>query len=274
MTSVAVGRVNRRFLFLALILATLSGILAYAALSQDGGGGGSSSSVDISVVVAKEAIPAGTTITDDMVEEKVLSRDAVGAGHISGIDDAVGLQAVQFIQVGEPLLQAKFVGAGEVSNDAVSHILEQGQRGMAIEVEAVVGAGGLVLPGDHVDVFWIPNGSPDDTVGGQILAENVEVVAVAQTLVELPATVDTGTAGEPTPAASGGEEDDRSRGSVAAPIPEAATVTLMLTPQQASNIFCGDITGEIRLGVRQLGDEAPSGLTPVQCVARGTGSQG
>jgi hypothetical protein len=40
MTSVAVGRVNRRFLFLALILATLSGILAYAALSQDSGGGG------------------------------------------------------------------------------------------------------------------------------------------------------------------------------------------------------------------------------------------
>ncbi|MEX1252757.1 MAG: Flp pilus assembly protein CpaB [Dehalococcoidia bacterium] len=266
MTSVAVGRVNRRFLFLALILATLSGILAYAALSQGGGDSGTTSSVDISVVVAKDTILAGDTISEDMIEEKVLSQDAVGAGHLSSLDAAVGLQARYPIEIGEPLLQSNFVGTGEISNDALSHILKDGQRGMAIDVDMVIGAGGLVLPGDHVDILWIPNGAPEDTVGGQLLAENVEVVAVAQILVELPATISAATPEAP----AGGEEDDRTRGSLAPPNPQAATVTFMVTPQQGQNIFCGDIAGEIRLAVRQLGDVSPTGLVPVQCIVQGT----
>ena len=268
MTSVAVGRVNRRFLFLALILAVLSGILAYAALSQ-GSDGGTTSSDDISVVVAQDTIPAGTTITADMLEEKVLPQDAVGAGHVSDIDAAVGQVARQDIAAQEPLLLSKVVGSSVAGNDAIRYIIEPGQRAIAIDVDLVIGAGGLVLPGDHVDVLWIPNDSPEDVPGGQLLIENVEVLAVAQILVEVPSTVE----GTPeAPAAS--EGNDRAPGSVPLPMPDAATVTLMLTPQQAQNVFCGDIAGEIRLAVRQFGDVSPSGLVPVQCVVRGSGSQG
>jgi Flp pilus assembly protein CpaB len=272
MTSVAVGRVNRRFLFLALILAVLSGILAYAALSQSGGGG-TTSSVDISVVVAKDTIPAGTTITADMLEEKVLPQDAVGEGHVSNVDDAVGRVARQDIAAQEPLLHSKVVGTSVAGNDAIRYIIEPGQRGMAINVKLVTFAGGLVLPGDHVDVLWIPTDSPEGAVGAQLLVENVEVLAVQQTLVEVPSTVE----GTPeAPAAS--EGNDRAPGSVPLSIPDSVTVTLMLTPQQAANVFCADPDQDkptrIRLAVRQFGDDSPSGLVPVQCGALGIGVQG
>jgi pilus assembly protein CpaB len=208
-----------------------------------------------------------------MLEEKVLPQDAVGAGHVSSVDAAVGQVARYPIEISEPLLLSNIVGTGEISNDALSHILETSGRGMAIDVDMVIGAGGLVLPGDHVDIFWIPNGSPDDTVGGQLLAENVEVVAVAQTLVELPATAP-GVTQDSGTGTSAAQTDDRIRGSVSPPIPDAATVTFMVTSQQAQNIFCGDIAGDIRLAVRAFGDDSPTGLVPVQCVVRGSGSQG
>jgi pilus assembly protein CpaB len=222
------------------------------------------------VVVAKEPIPGGTTITAAMLEEKVLPDDAVGAGHISSVDEVVGQLAAYPVEIGEPVLLSNIAGTGDITNDALSHILPSGQRGMAIDVDVVIGAGGLVLPGDHVDVFWIPNDSPADVPGGQLIAENVEVVAVAQVLVELPSTItQPGAPGEEEtePAAGDGE---RNRGTLAPPIPDAATVTLVLSPQQVQNVFCGDQAGEIRLAVRQFGDDSPTGIAPVQCVVQGT----
>jgi len=47
MTGTAIGRVNRRFLLLAAILAVLFGVLAYVALSDSGGEGGSATGGEI-----------------------------------------------------------------------------------------------------------------------------------------------------------------------------------------------------------------------------------
>ena len=261
MTSAAAGRVNRRFLFLALILAALSAVLVYAAIS-DSGGGGSVGGGDVSVVVAKEQIPAGTTLTSDMVTTLQLPRDAVGSGFLRSSETVVGQQTVQFIEEGEAVLSSKLVGGNVRSGESIIYIVPEGMRGMSINVNQVIGVGGLVLPGDHVDIFWIPDNPATDSEGAMLLAENIEVLAVEQVLSDIAPTVSTG-AGE-----DDGEEavQDRVRNSEADLIPNATTMTLVLTPEQSARIFCAESAGSIRLAVRQFGDDSSTGLTPATCI--------
>jgi pilus assembly protein CpaB len=265
MSTAGVGRVNRRFLLLALILATLSAVLVYAAISNSGGGGGTASGDDISVVVAKAAIPAGTELTADLLELRAVPENVVGTDPFQTVDALVG-QVVRYpIAANEPILLSNVAGGLEiVDNNVLSYIIEAGKRGMAIKVEAVVGAGGLVLPGDKVDIYWAPEETlGEDAVGAGLIAENIEVLAVQQTLVDLPPTAP-GAAADGEEATTGGE---RLRGSDAEPIPDAATVTLLLTSEEAARVFCADAgEGEIRLAVRALGDDSPTGLPIGECI--------
>ena len=266
MTTAAVGRVNTRFLLLALILAALSAVLVYAAVSRSGGGG--SSAADLEVVVTTEAVAPGTTLADEMLTIKAVASDTVGEGYFSDIDQVSGKLVTHPLTAGEPVLSTNIAGGIETaSNDVLSNILESGRRGLGITTSAVVNAGGLVLPGDHVDVFWVPEKPTDDVPGAQLVAENVEVVSVEQTLVEIPPSAPgLQQVGDETGGTTG---TDRIRGSEADPLPAAITVTLMVTPQQAQRIFCGEMTGSLRLAVRAFGDDSPSGLAPVVCIIRG-----
>jgi pilus assembly protein CpaB len=273
MTTSAAGRVNRRFLFLALILAVISAILVYVALSNTGEGSSGSGGGDVSVVVAKSAIPAGTTITGDMLEVRNVPEAAVGEGAFRTIDATVGQVARYPMAVNQQVLLSTVVGGtadATASNEVLSHIIEAGKRGMGVKVDAVVNGGGLVLPGDHVDVYWVPDVAIDeDLVGAGIVAENVEVLAVSQTTVDIPATAP-GLSEEETDPAQPATTDDRVRASEAEPNPEAVTIVLLLTPEQASRVFCADadgVEGTIRLAVRAFGDESPStGVPLLDCI--------
>lgn len=265
-TSVAAGRVNTRYLLLAFILAIISGVLAYAAFSRSGGE--SSSAVTVDVVVAQEPIQVGQRLTASVLAVRSLPADAVGENPLTSIETLEGRQALVPISPGEPILSAKVVGGATAvaTSDALAFVIEEGQRGMAVTVDQVSSAGGLVLPGDHVDIFWVPAEQaqvPQDHEGAMLIAENVEVLAVQQQLVEIAPTtlVDPeGTEGETAPAS------ERVRDATAEALPEATTVTLLLPPNLAARVFCAESSGALRLAVRQFGDESPSGLAPVTCV--------
>jgi pilus assembly protein CpaB len=200
-----------------------------------------------------------------MVEAREVSESSLGDQAYTTVEEVVGQVARYPMAANEQVLVSKVVGGSQVArNDVLSHILEGGMRGMAVRADVMVGAGGLVLPGDHVDVFWVPERVLEDHDGAGLVAENVEVIAVEQVLVELPAVAPGLTEDGQQPA--GNPDDERIRGSEAEPIPDAATVTLMLTPEQAARIFCAELSGTLRLGVRAFGDESPSGLAPFTCA--------
>ena len=111
--------------------------------------------------------------------------------------------------------------------------------------------------------------SPEDVSGAQIIAEDIEVISVDQTIVDIPPTAP-GLIEEGEEAPIGHEA--RVRGSEAQPIPEAITVTLMLSPDEVQRVFCGEQVGVIRLAVRGFGDHTPTGIAPVECVILGTDS--
>lgn len=268
-TSVATGGVNRRFLFLALILATLSAMLAYVALSRSDSGGDGAASTSVPVVVANVAIPAGTLITSDMLELRQVPSTAVSDQALSTTTAAIGQVARFPIALNEQVLLTKIVGGGETaSNDVLSHQLEEGLRGMAIQISPVAGAGGLVLPGDYVDVYLVPDKLKGaDHERAFLVAENVEVTAVEQVLIELPPSAPgLEQEGAEGTEATTGEDGQRVRGAEAASNPEAITVTLMLTSEQAANLFCGDVRGELRLAVRAFGDPGSTGLPVETCT--------
>jgi len=268
MTGGAVSRVNRRFLFLALILGSLSAVLVYAAISRSGSDGESASAADVPVVVAKAAIPAGTHITAEMIEIRQVPTTAVGDLALDSTDAAVGEVTRYPISANEQVLRSKLLvgGPDTASNDALSYVLEEGMRGMAIRAEAVIGAGGLVLPGDYVDVLWVPGEVLDQPWDGAgLVAENVEVVSVEQTIVEVPPSAP-GVVDDGDGTAPPASDTERVRAFDEEPIPEAVTVTLMLTPEEAARVFCADEGGTIRLAVRGFGDDTPSGIPAAHCI--------
>ena len=257
-TAAVASQVNRRFLFLALILGVLSAVLVYVALSSSDDGG-TVMDAGVPVVVAKEAIPAGQLITADMLETRQVPEVALGFQALQSTDLAIG-QVTRFpIAANEQVLLSKFVG-DSAGDGGLSIIVESGMRAMAIETQPVVGAGGLVLPGDRVDILWMPEEVLEDFEGAMILAENVGVLAIEQTLEEL-APAAQSEEGAPESTAS-----ERVRISNAEPLPEAITITLLLTTEQARLIFCSELSGTLRLTVRSFGDELLTGASPATCV--------
>jgi pilus assembly protein CpaB len=255
-------------LFLALILAVLSAVLVYAAVTQSGGDGGTSS-VETPVVIANQEIAAGTEISEAMLEVTNFADSQAPAGAIADESLVVGLIAKENIAAREAVLTSSVVDTSLPTDaDVLAYIIEAERMGMAIEAVQVVGAGGLVLPGDHVDVYWMPEKPLEDTPGALLLAENVEVLAVQQSVLHIGATAP-GVVEEGEEPAAPGETDDRTRQDLAEPVPEAITVTLMMSPNQLQNVFCGDNTGALRLAVRAFGDNSPTRRAVVQCIKAG-----
>ena len=108
----SLSRVNNKFLLLALILAALSAVLVYTAISRSSGsGGGGSAAANVPVVVAKAAITSGTTITAQMLEVRLVSQDAVAADAFTSVESRVGEKVKCHIAVHEQVLLSKILSA-------------------------------------------------------------------------------------------------------------------------------------------------------------------
>jgi pilus assembly protein CpaB len=209
---------------------------------------------DTPVVVAKTDIPARTKITASMVEVRLVSADAKGALAYDDPAAVVG-QVTRFpLALNEQVLSNKLVpldGASLAGNRSLSYVIPEGMRGFAINTSEIQGAGGLVLPGDYVDLIVIYDvefvaGGDRETADSflvQTLLQNVEVLAVSQTVVDV------------VPQSSSEESGtQRERLSEAKPEPGAGTVTLALTPEQVQRVFLAEGNGRIRMAVRSYGD--------------------
>lgn len=230
----------------ALLLAGLSAALSYALLSRSdegsssGGGGGSG---DNQVVVARVPISERTLITDDMLD--VVNTDRVTVGAFTAREEVVGKVTKFPIAVNAQVITTSVVDTSQpVSDAALSVVVPIGKRAMSVRASQVATAGGLVLPGDWVDVVW--GCCKDNQVVTKTLVKNVQVAAVAQTIVS------SGPVANETPGA-----DDTSNpiaADQAAPVPDAATITLLLTPLEAQQMFLADGSGQIRVALRGPSD--------------------
>lgn len=257
-TGMAAARSNRRYVVLALVLALLSAILVYAAISRASGDDGGASSASMArVVVAKEAIPARTEVTASMVELRQIPVNARGDLALTAIEDVVGKVTRYPIAVNEQLLSSKLVSTDlSAESDALSFVVPKDMRAMAIKTAQVIGAGGLVLPGDYVDVIW--DFPQNDPYLSAVIMQNVEVTAVQQEIVDV-APQEGESEGAAEAVAVDGAQRERT---TEAPVePTASTVTVLLTPAQAQLLLLAEDRGNIRLALRGFGDAGQPSTT-------------
>lgn len=256
----APGRTNRRFLIIAVLLAGLSATLMYAVLARgDSGGSDTVSAGSTPVVVAKELILQNTVIRADQVELKNVPVNLVNVGAFVTIEDVAGTVAKYPLDINQQITSTAVIDTENAAlEQGLSVVVPAGQRAMSIEASQVANAGGLILPGDFVDLVWVCCEGTE--VIAKTLIKNVQVAAVAQTVGLGPSDrATTGTDGAPSDPATGpvaaGEEE---------PLPEANTITLLVTPQQAQEIFLASLTGTFRADLRGPGDlELPDTATTV-----------
>lgn len=245
-------RPGRSLLLLALLFAIVAAVLVFLALNRnDGGDEKTAASATTKVVVAGEDIAARTTLDADMLKVADVPTDSVLKGTFSDIDDLDG-QVTRYPLISGEQVTATKIGVQKDDETGLSFVFPQGMRAFSIQVSEESSVGGLILPGDLVDIIGILD---EGTVGidkAVTLVQGVEVLAVAQEAQEaIPAARPTGT---PTPSAVTGTLGERPEDVEANP--KARTVTLAVTQEQAQLLALVQAKGDLALSLRSFGDKA------------------
>jgi pilus assembly protein CpaB len=245
-------RPGRSLLLLALLFAIVAAVLVFLALNKnDEGDEKTAGSATTKVVVAGEDIAARTTLDADMLKVADVPAGSVVDGAFSDADDLDGQVTRYSILKGEQVVASR-VGVQKDDETGLSFVFPQGMRAFSIQVSEESSVGGLILPGDLVDIIGILD---EGTVGidkAVTLVQGVEVLAVAQEAQEaIPAARPTRT---PTPSAVSGTLGERPEDVAANP--KARTVTLAVTQGQAQLLALVQAKGELALTLRNFGDKA------------------
>jgi pilus assembly protein CpaB len=245
-------RPGRALLLLALLFAVIAAVFVFVALNQNNDEGKEgAASATTKVVVAAHDIAARTTLKSSMLEVADVPTDSVLDGSFSNTDDLDGQVTRYPLVSGEQVLDSQ-IGVQNKNEEGLSFVVPVGMRAFSVSVTEETGVGGMILPGDLVDVIAILDANTVGVDKAVTIVQSVEVLAVAQTAQEpIPAARPTGTA---TPSAVSGTLGERPEDLKANP--EARTVTLAVTPEQAQLLALVHIQGEVALSLRSFGDKA------------------
>ena len=248
------ARSNKGLILLGLFLGLVSAVLIVVYLSNAGGGGGGEvSGAEVTpVVVASLEISAGTRITEGMVETKDIAVNAVLAGAFQDTEIVIGQVARVPFVAGEQVIPTKVTATGaaiavDVENPPLAYVIPEGKRAVAVQVSNVIGASGLIRPGDYVDVILtvqveVDNGSKDQIA--QTILQNVLVLSVDQDVTRTVVSD-----GDEAPVVGEGTEVNS----------EATTVTLAVSPAHGEVLTVAEAcaTPRLALALRGFGDSTP-----------------
>jgi pilus assembly protein CpaB len=200
------------------------------------------------ILVAKSDIFAGQKITPAEVQWQAWPADAPGANVIRRTEKPQAIEQLSdniarypFV-AGEPIREAKLVNAK--GSGFLAAILPSGMRAISTQISAETGAGGFILPNDHVDVILtrrtrvasntqMPEGHSSDTI-----LRNVRVLAIDQNI----------------------QEKDGQK------VVVGKTATLELTPHQAEALTQAQQEGTLALSLRSLSDASLGGPQLIEAV--------
>lgn len=215
-----------------LVLALGCGLVASIGISQvlDSQNKNQAAIETVPIYVALNNINLGDPVDDGMVSLQEWPKDKVPVGAVTKWEEIEGRRPKTIIFQGEPLNDGKFLAKGE-THDPIAGI-PPGMRLKTVQVDATKSAAGLLSPGDRVDVQLFV--ARNDRIGiahpfTKIILQNVRVYAVDQAVQR---------------SSEGTEERSI-----------AKTVSLVVTPQQASRVTTAENMGEISLIPRHPDDD-------------------
>ncbi len=199
-----------------------------------------------SVVVAVRDLGARVRVGSDDLELRELPSAGVHPLALRSIEDGVGQFTVSFTASGEQILAHDL--SADVLGGGLAQLVPVGERAISI----AIAAGGLVSPGDHIDVIAIFTEAAVGRDGTSIVAQNVEVLAISQVVL--------------------GDDVDTTREATASNSPNAvsATVTVAVSLEDAQRISLAESFGELRVFLRNPDDDSEPIAVPLnlESVAR------
>jgi pilus assembly protein CpaB len=186
------------------------------------------------VLVAKRYIPPNAMARPGRFERRMVPEAFVNPGAVSDASTIEGLVAVVPLSAGEQVLANKFAKPGHVLSGGV----EPGKRAYCLDVTESSGVGGLLKPGDHVDVLARYDSASRRTASFAL--QDLPVLAVGSA---------TGTGRFP-----GEESGGRGYGHV----------TLSVTPAEAECLAFLEDRAALKLVLRSDGDDEVITLPPLE----------
>jgi pilus assembly protein CpaB len=191
----------------------------------------------VRVLTAGRALPHGALLNEQHVEIVEMSAVPEGALLATAATQAEfrGALVRRFVPAGAFLTRDDLLHPGE--RGFLAAVLRPNHRAISIGVDAVTGAGGLVAPGDLVDLVLVQNFDASDApVARRVTAETVltrlRVIAIDQQIQQ------------------GGQTTN-----VVGQARVARTVTLEVSPEQAEMVAVAEQLGRLALTVRPALDE-------------------
>jgi pilus assembly protein CpaB len=215
------------------------------------------------ILVAKNDIAMGQALSAADLQWQAWPASAAGGNFIRKADQPNAVEQfsgniarVPFV-AGEPIREAKLVNAK--GSGFMAAILPKGMRAVATQISAETGAGGFILPNDHVDVILSRRDREAEKQTGvearvsETILSNVRVLAIDQNV----------------------EEKNGSK------VVVGKTATLELTERQAESLALAQQLGTLSLALRSITDAArddpkddqpDTGRTGVNVIRFGVGT--
>lgn len=203
------------------------------------------------VVVTRAAIPAGTAIDQGAIQRIAVPRKYRQPQTFPTIEEVAGRVAVVPIAAGTQVSGSMLADAGA---EALSFEVPRGRRAVAITVTDDTGVGGLIRPGNFVDIIGtfefgrpvgIQNGRmtyADEKTEVRTMLQNVFVVAVNKELRR--ERVQSETAGSREGGAAPASRERTLR-----------TVTLLVEPKVVQELILAQNVGDLTLSLRSSLDD-------------------
>jgi len=132
---------------------------------------------EVQVLVAAKDISRGTTIEYDMLAFKLMPINFIQPGVLQSKESAVGKTALGTIMAGEQVLATKLATPG--TGLTLAGKTPPGKRAFTVSLDAASTVGGMVRPGDHVDVLAVFIQPPVTLT----LFQDILVLAVGEAMV-------------------------------------------------------------------------------------------
>ena len=188
----------------------------------------------VDVLVAARSLPAGTLMKDEDFTKRAVPSGDVPKGALTDNPEARGdLRGAllrHYLDANNVLMSGDVLHPRD--RGFLAAVLTPGTRAISVGVDAITGDGGLIWPGDRVDLILTQQLDDKDTplakrfVSETVLSD-VRVVAVDQSIAQGAVAAGDNTTGR-----------------------LARTVTLEVTPQQAERAALADRLGKITLAIR------------------------
>jgi pilus assembly protein CpaB len=195
----------------------------------------------VEILVAKSDIAMGQVVSASDIQWQLWPAAAASPNFVRRGDRPEAIQQLSgaiartpFV-VGEPLREAKLIKAN--GSGFLAAMLPSGMRAVSTEISPETGAGGFILPNDHVDVVLTRRDRESEKRTGveshtsEIILSNVRVLAIDQTIEE-----------------KNGQK-----------VVVGKVATLELSPRQVETLALSRSMGSLSLALRSLTDANVSG---------------